>query len=136
MKVIACIEVRDIIDRILAHFREKEQGRPTLSHLVHPPEHPLGHYPFLQEAHSQPQMSKDATEKPVAREVACYRSEMDRYALCDHLGEQLFRPADRYFANFSGSVSRISEETYSQQAIYLSYTLHPGVNSCTSPPTR
>ena len=34
VKVIACVEDQDIIDRILAHLREKEQGRPTLSHLV------------------------------------------------------------------------------------------------------
>ena len=34
VKVIACIEDQDIIDKILAHLREKEQGRPTLSHLV------------------------------------------------------------------------------------------------------
>jgi hypothetical protein len=48
---------------------------------------------------------------------------MDGYALCDDLGEQLFRKIGGYFENFSGSVSRISEETYSQQAVYLSYTL-------------
>ena len=34
VKVIACIEDQDVIDRILAHLLEKEQGRPTLSHLV------------------------------------------------------------------------------------------------------
>jgi hypothetical protein len=33
-KVIACIEDQDVIDSILAHLREKKQGRPTLSHLV------------------------------------------------------------------------------------------------------
>jgi hypothetical protein len=88
----------------------------------HPPEHPLSHYLFSQGANPQPQISKDATEKSVALTVACYRSEMDGYALCDHLGEQLFREIGGYFENFSGSVSRISEETYSQQAVYLSYT--------------
>jgi hypothetical protein len=36
VKVIACIEDQDIIHRILAHLREKEQGRPTLSPLVPP----------------------------------------------------------------------------------------------------
>jgi hypothetical protein len=36
VKVIACIEEQDLIDSILAHLREKEQGRPTLSHLVPP----------------------------------------------------------------------------------------------------
>ena len=54
--------------------------------------------------------------------VACYRSEMDGYALCDHLGEQLFREIGGYFENFSGSIGSISEETYSQQAVYLPYT--------------
>ena len=34
VRVIACIEDQDVIDRILAHLREKDQGRPTLSHLV------------------------------------------------------------------------------------------------------
>ena len=38
VKVIACIEDQDVIDSILAHLREKgqgkEQGRPTLSHLA------------------------------------------------------------------------------------------------------
>ena len=86
-KVIACIEDQDVIDSILAHLREKEQGRPTLSHLAPPPEIPLGHYLFSQDANPQPHISKDATEKRVARTVACYRSEMDGYALCDHLGK-------------------------------------------------
>jgi hypothetical protein len=34
VKVIASIEGQNVIDSILAHLREKEQGRPTLSHLV------------------------------------------------------------------------------------------------------
>ena len=34
VKVIACIEDRDIINKILAHLRQQEQGSPTLSHLV------------------------------------------------------------------------------------------------------
>ena len=48
VKVIACIEDQDVIDSILAHLREKgqskEQGRPTLSHLV----------PLLSRAHTGP----------------------------------------------------------------------------------
>ena len=36
LKVIACIEDQDIIDRILAHLREKEQDTPTLPLLVRP----------------------------------------------------------------------------------------------------
>ena len=35
-RVIACIEDQDVIDRILAHLREKEQGTPTLPHLAPP----------------------------------------------------------------------------------------------------
>ena len=31
-----CIEDQDVIDRILAHLREKEQGTPTLPHLAPP----------------------------------------------------------------------------------------------------
>ena len=31
-----CIEDQDVIDRILAHLREKEQGTPTLPHLATP----------------------------------------------------------------------------------------------------
>jgi hypothetical protein len=34
VKVIACIEDQDVIDKTLAHLREKEQSHPTLSHLV------------------------------------------------------------------------------------------------------
>ena len=47
---------------------------------------------------------------------------MHGYALCDYLSEQTFRAIGGYFANFSRSVGRISEETYSQQAVYFSYT--------------
>ena len=36
VKVIACIKDQDIIDRILAHLRDKEQGTPTLPHLAPP----------------------------------------------------------------------------------------------------
>jgi len=36
VRVIACIEDEDIIDRILAHLREKEQNIPTLPLLVPP----------------------------------------------------------------------------------------------------
>ena len=48
---------------------------------------------------------------------------MDGYELRDHLSEQLFRPVGGYFPDFSSSVGSISEEIYSQQAVYLSYTL-------------
>ena len=36
VKVIACIEDQDVIDTILAHLRDKEQGTPTLPHLAPP----------------------------------------------------------------------------------------------------
>ena len=36
VKVVACIGDQNVIARILAHLREKEQGRPTLSHLTPP----------------------------------------------------------------------------------------------------
>ena len=36
VRVIACIEDQDVIDRILAHLRDKEQGTPTLPHLAPP----------------------------------------------------------------------------------------------------
>jgi hypothetical protein len=36
VRVVACIEDQDIIDRILAHLRKKEQGTPT-RHLLAPP---------------------------------------------------------------------------------------------------
>ena len=47
---------------------------------------------------------------------------MKKYALCDHLSEQLFRAVGGYVANFSRSIGSISEEIYSQLAAYLSYT--------------
>ena len=46
-KVIACIEDQNVIDSILAHLREKKQGRPTLSHLVPLSRAPLSNYPPL-----------------------------------------------------------------------------------------
>ena len=36
VKVIACIEDQDVIDRILAHPESKEQNTPTLPHLAPP----------------------------------------------------------------------------------------------------
>jgi len=77
---------------------------------------------FSQEANSKPHISKDATEKTMAWTTAGSRSGMGGYELHDQLSEQFFRPAGGYFANFSSSVGSISEETYSQQAVYLSYT--------------
>jgi len=77
---------------------------------------------FSQEANRQPQISKDATEKRVARTAADSRSGMSGYELLDQLSEQFFRPAGGYFANFSSSVGSNSEEIYSRQVLYSSYT--------------
>ena len=40
VRLIACIEDQNVIDRILAHLREKEQDVPTLPLLVPPPRAP------------------------------------------------------------------------------------------------
>ena len=40
VRVIACIDDQDIIDRILAHLRKKEQDIPTLPPLAPPPRAP------------------------------------------------------------------------------------------------
>ena len=77
---------------------------------------------FSQEANSKPHISKDATEKTMAWTTAGSRSGMGGYELHDQLSEQFFRPAGGYFANFSSSVGSISEEIYSRQALYSSYT--------------
>ena len=63
----------------------------------------------------------------MARTAAGSRSGMDEYQLHGHLGEQLFRAVGGYVANFSSSVSRISQEIYSRQAVYLSYNLSLGL---------
>ena len=47
VKVIACIEDQSVIDSILAHLREKGQGRPALSHLVPPSRTPPGPLPLF-----------------------------------------------------------------------------------------
>ena len=55
-------------------------------------------------------ISRDATENPMARTAAGSRSGMDEYELHGHLSEQLFRAVGGYVANFSRSVSRISQD--------------------------
>ena len=47
VKVISCIEDQDIIDRILAHIRDKEQDIPTLSQLLPPPRAPPATLPLF-----------------------------------------------------------------------------------------
>jgi hypothetical protein len=58
---------------------------------------------------------------------------MDGYELRDHRSQQRLRPIGGYFENFYSSVSRISEEIYSQQAVYLSYTSNLAFNLKHSP---
>ena len=58
----------------------------------------------------------------MARTAAGSRSGMDKYELYGHLSEQFFKEVDGYVANVSSSVSRVSEEIYYHQAVYLSYT--------------
>ena len=67
-------------------------------------------------------ISNDATEKTMAWTTAGSRSGMGGYELLDQLSEPFFRPAGGYVANFSRSVSSNSEEIYSRQALYSSYT--------------
>ena len=47
VRVIACIEDQDVIDRILAHLRDKEQDTPTLPHLAPPTRAPPGTLPLF-----------------------------------------------------------------------------------------
>jgi hypothetical protein len=47
VRVIACIEDQDIIGRILAHLRDKDQATPTLSALIPSPRAPPGTLPLF-----------------------------------------------------------------------------------------
>ncbi len=55
-----------------------------------------------------------ATEKRVARTVACYRSGMNGYGWCDHSHRQPSSKADRLALIFLGAVTRIGEATFAQ----------------------
>ena len=66
------------------------------------------------EANPEPQISKDATEKPVVRTVACYRSGINKYELSDHSHRQTFSEADRLALIFLAAVTRIDEAIFSQ----------------------
>jgi len=46
---------------------------------------------------------------------------MNGYELRDHRRKQIFRPVGEYFANFSSSLSRISEEIYSTGRLFFLY---------------
>jgi hypothetical protein len=58
---------------------------------------------------------------------------MDGYELHGHLSEQLFSAIVDCFANFSSSVGSVSEEIYSLQAVYFSYTY---ASTLSAPPRR
>jgi hypothetical protein len=47
IRVIACIEDQDVIERILAHLRDKEQNTPALPHLAPPTRAPPGTLPLF-----------------------------------------------------------------------------------------
>lgn len=66
----------------------------------------------------------------MARTAAGSHSGMDGYELHGHLREQLFSAIVDYFANFSSSVGSVSEEIYSLQAVYFSYTYRRLVLRC------
>ena len=65
------------------------------------------------------------------------RSGMGGYELHDQLSEPFFRLAGGYVANFSSSVDSNSEEIYSRQVLYSSYTSNmTGINSPYEKPLR
>ena len=92
-----------VIISLMAHL--SDMGRSICTSQLQAPQSQAS-----QEADPQPHISKDATEKLVARTAAGSHSGMDGYELHGHLSEQFFRPAGGYFANFSSSASRISQE--------------------------
>ena len=47
IRVIACIEDQDVIDSILTHLCDKEQGTPTLPHLAPPTRTPPEKLPLF-----------------------------------------------------------------------------------------
>jgi hypothetical protein len=95
-------------------FERKNKAALPYRTWCQPPEHSLDHYLFSQGANPQPQISKDATKKRVARTVACYRSDMDGYALCDHSHRQTFSEADRLALIFLAAVTHIDEAIFSR----------------------
>ena len=54
VRVIACIEDQDVIDRILAHLRDKEQRTPDLPHLAPPSRAPPQKLPLFAGKDSRP----------------------------------------------------------------------------------
>jgi ribosomal protein S27E len=70
VRVIACIEDQDIIDRILAHLRNKEQDTPTLPHLVPPTRAPPETLPLF--------AGKDSSTTPARKPVNTAWHELSR----------------------------------------------------------
>jgi hypothetical protein len=79
VRVIACIKDQDILDRILAHLESK--NTPALPHLAPPTRAPPGTMSLFAGSEPTTQISKDTTEKRVARTVAYSRSGMNGYEL-------------------------------------------------------
>ena len=81
VRVIACIEDQDVIDRILAHLRDKEQEHPrSATRWHHRPEHHLGHCLFSlgRIPAQQHSISRDATEEFVGIELFVLSFEGER----------------------------------------------------------
>jgi hypothetical protein len=68
VRVIACIEDQDVIDRILTHLRQKEQETPTRPLLVPPTRAPPGTLPLFagKDSSSTALTSKEASENLMA----------------------------------------------------------------------
>ena len=64
LKVIACIEDQDIIDRILAHLREKEQEAPARPLLVPPTRAPPATLSLFAGSESNPTSARTPLKKP------------------------------------------------------------------------
>jgi hypothetical protein len=86
VRIIACIEDQDVIDRILTHLRQKEQETPVRPLLLprawcHRPERHLGHCLFSpgRIPAKQHPARKEASENRMACTFACSRSGMNGY---------------------------------------------------------
>jgi len=81
VKVIACIQDLDIIDRILAYLRREEQDTPTPSLLIPPTRAPPARCLFSsgRKPHFLSSTSKDATENPVGIDSCMPRPGVGRH---------------------------------------------------------
>jgi hypothetical protein len=57
----------------------------------------------------------------MAATVACYRSVINGYELCDHRRKQISRRVGESFANFSSSLGTFSKEIYSTGTLFFLY---------------